>query len=186
MLIEIIHIQNFSNLSILLSKSRRVKALVKLLSLPTFLTNLFSYTYFKVNSYVVNSAVKPFYLINYLFNFYKKLIIRDKGLITNNITKSYNYTVIFFTQKYLNNKNIKLTSKSNKCFSNYILPIKVINFSLKNHKLKKLYIYILLFLLSYNLTYLNCLNIFCSYLYKPYNLNFFIFYNNYYLKIYNY
>ena len=121
-----------------------------------------------------------------IFSFYKTLIFKSKGLVTNNITNSYNYLTIKKSAELFNISNLQKITTHNNEINNYVKPIKVLNFFIKKYKFNKMVFIVLMYIIQFNIYYYNCTNFSYSFIYTPNIINFYNFYNYYYFKIYNY
>ena len=128
----------------MLRKSARITLYVKLNFIPYLCIYMVNLTYKVTNFYLTNFnnnwklMISYHYLFNFVFKFYKNFLISRRGLLTNNLTKSYNYKLIEITSNYIRKKKFKQLSY-NRETRKYLKSISIIYFSLKNTKTKKLF-----------------------------------------------
>ena len=182
--------QNFYNFYPPLIKTRRYKMLIKICKSSYNGINLIYMLLALPQNFNLYRLLTLFTLSASTWYFYKKLFIKNVGILVNNLHQSYNYWLIRQSLNYfstveksytnLHGLNVKPIS------TNYVQNIKIINFTFKKKVLNKTVINILYNVLSIWSPYLNKINMTYSFLFIT-NICYFMFaYNFYYFKVYNY
>lgn len=183
--------QNFKSTYPLVNKTRRRKLLIFLSSVNyNFLflfkmLNISSMSIFTKFFYSYYSTIVMHYNLNNAWYFYKNILSSRNGMLTNNLSLSYNYWVVkytntFFKKKMLYNNNRVETTL------NYTLPVKVLSFFVKKKTLNKLIVNILLMYLDPAYNYINYLSLTSGFIFAKNIFNNFMFINYFYFKINNY
>ena len=196
-------VQNMSLQLPLLVKTRRYYSLVKLKNVALFslwLTNIlfrsnfYSYYIFRTNPifyyiFNFNSSFYLSFLEKNLWFFFKKLIFKNQGLLTNTLTNSYfywlskNFYYILFSIKRGDSKLLFNFYHSNK---EYLTPIRTLNISFNKNFLNKKIISFFFLLYLDNLSFKNIFNMSYSFFLLPLNFTWFYFFNIFFFKIHNY
>jgi hypothetical protein len=189
---EALLIQNNYTFNLVVVKTRRYRALLKLYSTPFIALTLHKQLVLMsrlvptTESIPVLINIKSYYMKDNLWFFYRSIIYSNSGLLSNNISTSYTYKTLkcsysfIFNKKFTNTSSLKVPSPAYaKHFQ--ILPISVQKFSFK-----KMFLFVLFNLLLLNKAYSNCINISYGFLILPTSFRLLWFYNFYYYKVHNY
>jgi hypothetical protein len=151
--------------------------------------------YLTLSTYVANKnslttqTLMDIYMVNSIWSFYKKPFIKNKGILLNNLHKSYEYWFVKTNVNLIDKEEfrIKLHSLSaNKTDTSYFKNIKIINWSFKKYRLNQLIIIMIRYLLNVWGSYTNQFIITHSFINVKDVFYFMIAYNRYYFRVYNY
>jgi len=160
------------------------------------------FIFIKLNSFFKFNHLYNIFNINYFNPFFKhfftksyiKLIYNTNltllGNYTNNLTKSFIFLIFFNFINFFKNKNIifinQFFNPSKFFFNSYIIPIKAINIKLSKFFYKNLFFYFLITISFIWYQHTSNLNFYLSFFFINYNLKTFRFFNNHFLRIYNF
>lgn len=159
------------------------------------------FIFFKLNTFFKFTNISNNFKINYFFLFFKyffskqyiKLIYNINlffvGNYTNNLTKSFIFLIFFNLINFFKNEKIILNVQFLKnffFFNIYLVPIKLINIKLNRLFYKNIFFYFMLtnsFLWYQHTSYFS---FFYNFIFINYSLKTFRFFNNHFLRIYNF
>lgn len=122
----------------------------------------------------------------HIFYLFTRIIIKDAGLLTSNISKSYSYwSLKTYINLFLRAKNTLIPNKSSNLIL-YSTPLQLLNYSFKKKTFNKTLMYFLFSFIKTNTSFINNFPLTCSYIFTPKEVSFLYFYNLFYFKIYNY
>lgn len=142
-----------------------------------------------IKGYTVSSKniLRSIYLDLNLWYFFKNLYFVNRG----NLSSNFNISVVYWTlnNSYHNLPKVSYYSTTYfrpKPIANYIKEIRILLTSLNKKTFNRITLLIVLLLLKPFSTFLNYINISYSFLLLCKGSNFFIFYNAFYFKVFNY
>ena len=122
----------------------------------------------------------------HIFYLFTQVLIKDYGLLTSNITKSYSYwSLKAYLRLFSCVKNISISLKDKNLIL-YSTPLQLINYSLKKKTFNKIIMYFIFNFTKVNACFSNSFLLTFSYIFLSKESSFFYFYNLFYFKIYNY
>lgn len=188
-------IQNFYDYNKKITLTPRFKLLLILNNLEKFLI------FIKLNTFLYFTNKFNYLHFNYFFFFFKhffakkylKLIINANLTLvsnyTNNLIKSLIFNIFFFlinNFKYINISIKKFNIKTLFLLNLYFYSIKVINININKTFYKNIFFFFLLTNSFIWYQYSSNLKFYLNFIFINYSLKIFRFYNNYFLRIYNY
>lgn len=122
----------------------------------------------------------------HIFYLFTHILIKDYGLLTSNITKSYLYWGLKAYLKSFSRAKNTLISTKNKNLILYSTPLQLVNYSFKKKTFNKIIMYFIFNFNKINTCFTNSFLLTFSYIFLSKEVGFFYFYNLFYFKIYNY
>ena len=138
-----------------------------------------------INSY--RNYFNKFFLKTF-WKYFKSFILRDSGLITNNISKSFVFSTIYTINSKLWNKKsyINLNDHKHLSFSLYLKPVSIFSFSFQNHTYNTIIFLIFNLINSSYYSFKNDFKLVYGFILYQNNYKLFYFCNIPYFKVFNY
>lgn len=124
--------------------------------------------------------------VNLFWYFFYRLIFWKKGSLVDNLSLSYDYTLVRNSLSLINLNTLLIKDITFNQHVVYVRSVKLFKFAFKNKKLSLIYIVIFCYIFSFNIAYKNKVMLLYPYLILDKTSLFFTFNNFFYFKIYNY
>jgi hypothetical protein len=128
------------------------------------------------------------FFVKTFWKYFKSFIVRDMGILTNNIHKSFIFSNIYMLNSRLWNKknNISFNSHNHSISHFYVKPISIFSFSFQNQIYNTIIFLIFSLITSYHYSFKNDFRLLHSFIFYQDHFKLFYFCNIDYFKVFKY